>query len=46
MEFGEVKLPVVMKPKLRSVAEAVTPSAQFMTPPDDPLITAPAPVLP
>ena len=46
MDLGEVKLPVLRKPSERSVAEAVTPLAQLITPPLDDPVTAPVPVVP
>ena len=46
IDLGEVKVPVFKNPRERSVAEAVTPFAQLIVPPDDEPVTAPVPVVP
>jgi hypothetical protein len=46
IDFGEVKLPEFKNPNALSEEDAVTPFAQFTTPPLDPLVTTLVPVVP
>ena len=46
IDLGDVKVPVVKKPTLLSVALAVTPFAQLITPPPEVPFTTPVPLVP